>query len=290
MLGTLPRFLATSSLAAIFIGLPAQAPGQQKEANHRFKITIASSMDMDIQGQKQKLVADTEIIYSWMSKDRQRTLSFESMFVKVKKDDKPMMDTLMSRAKFTNTVDGKATVIELEKAPEALKNILQDSFGVPVCKVQIDEKGQEVKRTMVAGPGAKTIMDNGLVANALIFHTPFVRAKDEWQAESEMSMGNGGFAKGKLTYKKVPGEKDTQAFKVSGVLTNDGFTPPGSPMSIKKPKYVVGGNQVYDPTSQEWVSGRYTIDLSYVMSVDDKVVGTTKGNMILNFERLPGGK
>ena len=36
-----------------------------------------------------------------------------------------------------------------EKAPADLKKMLQDSFSVPLCKLQVDENGKEVKRQVV---------------------------------------------------------------------------------------------------------------------------------------------
>jgi hypothetical protein len=239
----LPHLLVSGYLGVVLIGTFAVAAEPDKEVAHQFKFTITANLEMDVQGKKQKVVGDTEANYKWTRNSRERILSFNSVSVKVNVDGKQMMNTFMSRAKVTNTADGKTDTVPVENAPEQLKTMLEDSFGVPICKLKLDEKGKEVKRTVVAGPGAKDFIDNGMIANALLFHPPVVRDQDEWQAAAEVSMGNGGYARGKLTYKKEDTGKGGESFKVSGTLTNDGFKKLGTQLTIRKVNYIVRGKQ-----------------------------------------------
>jgi hypothetical protein len=286
MSNTLQRFLGLGYVVALLVGTRALAADLDQATQHSFKISIASKVDMDIQGKVQKLDADTDLYYTWKRAGLERVLGFDSMQVKVNADGKPLMDTFMSREKFTNTDQGKTDEVPFEKAPDALKNILQDSFGVPVCKLDVDDNGKEKKRTVVAGPGAKDLIDNGTIANAVLFHPPYFRNQDEWQADAEISMGNGGYAKGKLTYKKTPGG----AIKVSGVLANDAYKQPGTPLTVKNARYVVSGEQTYDAAQQEWATGKFAINLSFQFVADDKAIGSAKGTMTIGFEKLPGKK
>jgi hypothetical protein len=112
-----------------------------------------------------------------------------------------------------------------------------------------------------------------------------MRDKNEWSAPTEVSMGNGGFAKGQLNYKKVEGGKNGQAVKVSGTLTNDGFAVPNSPLTMKSAKYVVDGVQTYDPAQKEWTSGKMNIDVSYEMAATGQPVGVAKGTMVVSLEK-----
>jgi hypothetical protein len=290
MQGSPLRQVAVAWLAAIFVGSVATAAEPGPEKTHHFKFTIAAKMDLVIEGKTQKLVTDTEFHYSWTQRGLERFLSLDSMRVKVVMDDKPMMDTFMSRAKFVDTRDGKTTEVPLEQAPEQLKKMLLDTFGVPVCAVELDESGNPVKRTLTAGPGAKAMVDNGVVANGLLFHTPYRPGQDEWQADNEVTMGSGGFARGKLTYKKVPGDKDGQVFNVSGTLACDNFKVPGTPLTHTNARYVVSGQQRYDPAKKEWVSGQLKMDVSYQMAFDEKPVGSAKGAMTIALEEIPGSK
>lgn len=173
------RFIGVSCLAVLLISVFAMAADTDKEAAHFFNIKIASNVDMEIQGKKQKLDADTELHYTWKRSGRERALSFESALVRANMDGKQLMNIFMSRAKFTNTEQGKTDVVPVENAPEELKKMLQDSFDVPVCKCQVDENGREVKRTIVAGPGAKALIDNGMIANAILFHPPMIKSTNK---------------------------------------------------------------------------------------------------------------
>jgi hypothetical protein len=281
------RSLAVKSLTLLLLGAFALAAAQDKKADHSYKVTIASQMDMEAQGQKQKIDADTEIRYTWRRNGKERTLIFDSFSVRAKNDGKEMMNTTMSREKIVNIKQGEKEEMTIEKAPEQVKKMLQDSFGAPVCQLQVDENGKELKRENVSGPDAMRFADQGMIANALLFHPPYPAGKEEWEADSEISMGNGGFAKGKLTYKKIAG-KEVQLVKVSGTLTKDSYRQLGTPVTFKDVRYVINGEETYDPARQEWTSGKLAIDASFQMTMDDKPLGSAKGKMTLSFERLAG--
>lgn len=280
--------LATT-LAPILSGASAHAPDANQSDS--FKLTIAAHTDMDIQGTKQVIDADTEVHYTWERRDSAWTLVFDSVLVKASRDGNQVMNTFMSRAKLTNTVEGKTEEWPLEKAPDQLKKMLQDSFGVPICLLQVDGNLTEVNRKIVAGPGAKEFIDQGMIANARLFHAPFMRARDEWVATAEISMGNGGFATGELMYKKPAAENGGQTVKVSGTLTSEGFNMPGTQLAIRKARYVVNGEQAYNPAQSAWVSGRLAIDVSYEIVTGDKPVASAKGTMVLSLDKLgPGNR
>jgi hypothetical protein len=177
-------------------------------------------MTVEVEGKKQSIAANTEVRYSWRRKDRERSLIVDSMLIKADRNGTEAMNTFMNRAKFINIQQGRTNESASENAPDRLKKMLQESFGTPLCTLQVDEQGREVKRNVIAGEGAKDLMDNGMVANALLFHPPFLRGVNEWSADAEVSMGNGGYAKGKLSYKKQAGGQSRQTCKVSGTLTN----------------------------------------------------------------------
>jgi hypothetical protein len=282
------RFFGVVALAALAPAAPIRAA--EPEAGSSFKVALVSRMDMEVQGQKQKLDGDTELRYTWQRNGREKTLRLDRTAVKASMNGQEMMNTSMSRAGVVNVRQTTKDDVPFDKAPPELQKQLQDSFGAPVCKIVVDEEGKEVKRQVVAGPGAKPLVDNGMIANALLFHPPFPAGRDEWQADTELSMGNGGYARGKLTYRKVPGGKGGQAVKVSGTLTNDAFPQPGTPLVIKAARYVVQGEQTYDPAQQEWVAGKLTIDVSFEMTANNQPLGSTKGTMGVTFERLAGNR
>lgn len=289
MLRTPFRLVGTGCLAIILIASAAVAADADTKAAHSFKVTITSKLEMEVEGKKQKVDTVTELHYTWQRGRGDRTLSLGSSFVKVNADGKPLMNSFMSRKKVTNTAEGRTDEVTFDEATDELKKVLQDSYSAPLCKLRVDENGREVKRTVVAGPGAKAVIDNGMIAIALLFHPPFMRGRDEWQAETEVSMGNGGFAKGKLTYKKVAGGKGGQAVQVSGTLTNESFQWPDKPVTIRNAKYAVRGEQTYDPAVGEWISGKLTVDVSFRMTAG-KSDSSAKGVSIWTFEKLPGNE
>ena len=204
MSGIVPRFVGAAALVFILMGACAKAA--DKEQSHSFKVTLESRVEIAAKSAKHQVDADTVMQYTWKRQGSERTLIFDSALVKVKNDGKQSMNTFMSRAKFANTKDDETKEVPFEKATDELKKMLRDCFDAPICKLQVDENGKEVKRTVVAGPGAKKLVDQGMIANALLFHPPFMRDQKKWSAPSEITIGNGGFVKGELTYETVDGK------------------------------------------------------------------------------------
>ncbi len=273
-------------LAILLIDNFTTATAQDKESTNSFQLTTASQLDMETHGQKKKFITDTDVRYSWHRKDMSRTLSFESMNCKIKIDEKETMSYLMSRAKFVMNRDDQKNEVLFENAPEALQKMLQDSFGTPVLQVQVDLNAKAIKKELIAGPGAKALVDEGVITNGLLFHPPFQQGKELWDAEMEVTMGNGRYAKGMLTYTKIKSNPKAVSVKVSGNLKNEGSKLPGVERGLMTAQYVISGEQLYDPVLQEWVSGTMKIDVSLTLQDDGKTVSTGKGNMKLSFRKL----
>lgn len=289
---SLTRFLVTSCFVMFLtVVYPLVALSKGKEASFSYQARITSRITMKIQGPEQKLEAETTFRYTWKRSQRESTLILDAAHVKAKQNGKELMNTFMSREKLKNISKGQIEEVRFEDAGEELKKMLRDSFGVPVCKLVTDKSGKEVKRTIVAGPGAKTLIENGMIANALLFHTMFPQDKNEWQASNEVSMGNGGYARGKLTYlKQADGKAGQTIVKVSGILSNDAFKQPGTRLTIKNARYVVSGNQTYDLALREWIAGKLSFEVSFLMESNDRPLGSAEGMMHVVLEMLPSGK
>ena len=284
---TRPRLVWVVCLAVNLFGAIALAADPDKGIAHHFKVSIESKMAMDVQGGKQKVDADTELRYNWTQNGGERVLSLESSHVKVNIDGKTLMDVFMSGEEFRAIEGGKTNVVPIQQAPDGLKKLLQDAFSKPVCKLEVDPNGKETKRILLVGDAAKQLVDNGLIANPILFHPPFMREAGKWKAGAEMTMGNGGFARGQLDYQKATGSAAAKVVKVSGTLTNESVKQPNSPLAIKNAKYVVLGEETYDTVQKEWVSGKLAIDATFDMAEGDKAIGGAAGTMVLNFTEVP---
>ena len=272
-------------LCILISALAAQldaAPPDGKPESHSFQVAIVSELQNKIGDMTQKIEATADIRYAWKNVDRDRILTFNQLGSKALMDGKLLIDNTMSRDKFIKVSEGMTTEIKSTEVPERLRKMLQASFGEPLCKVQRDADGKEVKRTIMSSPDAKVMIDNGMIVNALLFHPPYYAGKAEWQSDSEISMGNGGTAKGKLHYKKAEGN----TFQVAGVLSNDEFKMEATGLTLKNAKYIVEGSQRYDPAMREWVAGKMDIKVGYEMALGTTNLGTASGIMKLKFERI----
>src|SRR5262249_2506532 len=143
-----------------------------------------------------------------------------------------------------NTVNGLTQGKRFEDAPEAAKDMLKDSFGVPLCKIVLDKDGRETKRSFTAGPGAKLVLDLGLIATVRLFHAPFPAAQNKWKAPGEVPRGTPGcYARGELIYEKARRSRSGQTtVKVTGALSGDGAKIPAGGQ-FRKARYEIKGEQ-----------------------------------------------
>jgi hypothetical protein len=278
-------FLPAVACVAVALAAATAAPPDAKD--FRFKVAIKARTTMGADGQAQKVDGDTAFTYTWKRDGNVRTLVVESAEVRVVAGGQDVMNAKMSRAGFTEMKGGKATEVKIEDAPEQLKKMLTDSFGTPICKIEVDAAGKEVKRTVVAGAGAAALIDSGMIANATMFHPWYRGDRDEWQADLQVSTGN-GLVTGKVTYTKIPGGKGGQAVKVAGTITADGIKLTGG-VTVNNGKYTIKGEQTYDPVPGEWVAGNMTMDLDFKLTAGTKVI-PAKGEMAVTFELLPEKK
>ena len=203
-------------------------------------------------------------------------------------DGQEMVNSKMSRAGVFGTEGGKKISRKFEDSTKDQKKFLTDMFGSPICKIELDADGKEVKRTVVAGRGPVSVLDTGLVANCRFFH-PWYSPGDEWRLNQEISSGE-NVAKGPVTYKKMPaGKAGLQVVKMIGTLTADGVKDSDGD-TVKDSKFTVSGEQTYDTTRKEWVAGKLRMDVAFKMARDDKEVGAAKGEMTMTFEMLPDKK
>jgi len=273
---------------ALLLSISLSGAAEPKDpVSNSFKYVLVSKLEQTIQEKKQKIEAETEIGYTWKSSDREKTLHWNSVKIKASADGKEVMNSFASAEKWVNIERGEATEVGIDDAPEKLKQMLKDSFTAPLCTIQIDENGKEVKRKLVAGPGAKEWVDNGVFENSLVFHPPFMRDQDKWEAPMAIPTGLAGSIKGDVTYKKLDADKKRVKVSVAGELTADSVDVPGKGFSLNNAKYVIKGEQVFDLTQREWVSGKLTIEVSFELFAGKKQISTATGTIEANMEMLP---
>jgi len=260
---------------------PVLAENTQPQA-HAFKVSIQSKLDVATDGPKQTLDAETRLHYTWRTSGPQRELTLDSLYVKVSNNGMPMVESSMNKDKFVSIEQGTTNELLFDRAPAGIKNLLQDGFRAPLYHFQYDTGGNRAQQKVVAGPAAKSLVNNGMIANALIFH-PFHPGQDNWQSDAEFSMGNGGYATGKLDYRKTSGDK----YDIRGTLINAGYRQPETDVTVKDARYVVAGEETYNPQQKEWSAGRLAIDVSFKMFLSDKAIGTSTGKLDVTFEALP---
>ena len=271
---------------AILLGATLEAADSIPEKSASFEIKIEGVVDQELGPVKQNLITSTEFRYSWQRRGRECTLSVDEARTKVSMDGKEIMNAFLSREKFVYSQNGQIQEIPIEMAPDKLKEVLQ-TYGAPLCRLEVDDNGKELKRTIVAAGAAEIMIKNGAITNGCMFHPPYPPNDNEWSTKGEMVVGTNGLVTGTLNYKKAPTADAPHEVVVSGTLTNDAFMQPGTNIEHKNIRYVVEGKQVFDAAQQEWISGERTAKSTYRIFADGESVGTGAGTLKITFRKLP---
>jgi len=250
------------------------------ESSHRFRMQIKGDITTKIQETPElAVIANTLVQYRWKRMGNVQQLFVASQQVSAEMNGQLVMETTMSRERFSMRNQEGLTDIAFEEANPELQQLLIDSHEKPLCDIRIDDWGRKVERTDSANAGAKDTLANGVVENTRICHPPFP-GTDTWEAPCAISMGNGNFTRGNLQYKIVGNrsEHDKVDVEVSGQLTGSGKQ---GILEIRNAVHAVRGSQVYDVARREWLSADLHIDVGFDLYQDAEKVGHATGTMKL---------
>ncbi len=262
-------------LAAWLLCAPS---GAMAAVTNKYRVTMESAGTASAQGQSTTVKTSTRIDYKWAQSGYDRTLSFTDVSVRVEMNGNLVMDTTMSRKGSFNHLN-ETQSIPLERANDSLRAKLTEGFEVPFHRVTVDRRGKKRREKTIAGPGAKVLVDEGMILNASMAHPRFDDSSKEWTDDSRISIGNGGHTDGKLKLKRGDTRGTQTTVQVSGFLSQKKFVPAGAAIVLKDVQHVVQGSLVYDSRFKDWVSGRLNLDFAYSMERDGTEFGGARGTM-----------
>ena len=261
--------------------LPAQE--DTKGTAQAFQMNLESDLTMTVQGQKQKIDADTTFAYTHWSKPNQKLIGLDSMGIKVMIDGNTQMDTLMSKDQFATVENGEKNVIPVDEANEKLKAILQSSFGKPVFKLELDDDGAIVKQTIDPEAAKLAVVGADMAANTLLFHPVYVD-QAEFESKSSVGMGGGKVIGGTLTYKRGEPKDNLVPFTVTGKFVAESMVLQG--LNVANVSYDITGTQTYDSKAGHWSAGKFNMVVGYDMMARGNKIGNAAGNMVATMEAI----
>jgi hypothetical protein len=278
------RHLATIAIVALFASL-VRGDDKAKPVKRTFEITLDGVIDTESMNKRDRMKVDTRLRYALERSGAEAVLSLDEIELKTVMNEKPTLVSFMSRSRFHVNQNGLVKDQTADTADEKLKTMLRDSFGPPLVKFALDDSGKEIKRTEVAGPGAKAVLNREIVAYSRCFHAPFYKDKAKWDADVEMGGGNGGTVlSGVLTYERLPEKKNDRgiAFRVTGDLQPDVQRTVVGQLVTRRS---LTGQQIYSPELREWISGEWTIKMTMEME-GGKRFGSGSGTVIAKMRMI----
>jgi hypothetical protein len=199
--------------------------------------------------------------------------------MKFRLNDQTVVDSHLSRSRLQGQINPNSPVLDvsMKNAPPRLQEILK-MFDTTAATMLLDEDSRVVSRKFRTDAPFHAIIET-----VLSIHTPIPRAVAFWEAPTRLVMGHGQTAKGMLRFEK---EKESVAktgglvrVKVSGVLKAEGVV---AGNLIKDGTYTVTGEQLYEPSSREWRSARWSVVVdNELANPAGIVIARAKGNMLV---------
>src|SRR5271165_6184592 len=162
-----------SCFTIIVVGA-ASLCAEPDSASARFRLSLKANSKADIHGKSLPMETDCTLDYTLRRKGQEVEVLMDSMSVRTKEDGKERIDALMSRERVRTVKDGKVEEdVARQDMTERQRKAMDEMFGTPLCKIEIDEEGKELKRTVIPGPAANVFAPNGGIANTRLFHVAF---------------------------------------------------------------------------------------------------------------------
>ncbi len=255
------RHLATIAIVALFASL-VRGDDKTQPVKHTFEVTLVAVIETDSLNRKDRRKEENRVKYALEHNGKETTLSLDEIEMRTVVNEKPTLEALMNGSRFHVNQNGSVKDFTADTADEKLKTMLRDSFGPPLVKFALDDGDKEIRRTEVAGPGAKGVLNREVIANARCFHAPFYADKTKWDASVEMGGGSGGtIVSGILTYERLPAKKNDHSinFRVTGDMQPDVQRTAVGQIATRRS---LTGEQVYSPELREWISGDWAIKMT----------------------------
>ena len=211
-------------------------------------------------------------------------LSLHSAEFQMRRNEQSILASRLSRKGFQGRFQpgGPMLNVTYNNAPDMLKERLK-RMDTPVASILLDENSRVLDRRVIPqGPMF------AIIETLLSIHTPIPKDAAFWEAPTQLAMGHGQTAKGKLRFEKVKQALDKTAglvnVKVSGTLKAEGAV---VGRLIKDGNYIVTGEQSYDPKSREWKTARWAVVVDTELADQTgTTVAHAKGKMIVQSRAL----
>ncbi|HYW77924.1 MAG TPA: hypothetical protein VE890_00035, partial [Thermoguttaceae bacterium] len=223
-------------------------------------------------GQQSVVDERTQSVYSWHWQGNEAALVLHRIDFEVSADDQLAMKSSMTRSRRVVEQDDVTLDDAFADLNPQWQEVLESSFDTPLCNLVIDDGGNQLQRTVTDRPGAKMVIDRGIVANARLFQGPFPSGRNAWEAAAEIAVPH--YASGTLAYEivdppTVTGD-DLIEVHVSGKLVGTPAT--GSPgtesfdteaADVGNVSYTLEGTVVYSRRMQQWIAGNLEAELTF---------------------------
>jgi hypothetical protein len=223
-------------------------------------------------------------------------LALHSSEMTIRQGGQPILETRMDRNRLQGrlTPDAPTMNVTVGDAPPMVQEILK-RFDTVSATMSINDDYKEMGRKFRYEGAQRAVTET-----ILSIHTPIPKGVDSWETPTQLAMGHGQTAKGKLRFEKEKDKASASAkptgdgakssdivkVKVSGVLKAEGVV---AGRFIKDGTYTVTGEQTYDMHTKEWTSSRWSVVVANDLANQaGQTVAQARGTMTVQSTALVG--
>jgi hypothetical protein len=211
-------------------------------------------------------------------------LALHSSEMTIRQGGQPVLETRLDRNRLQGRLAPEAPVMNVtaRDAPLIVQEILK-RYDTVWATMSINDDYKEMGRKFrYEGPM------RAVTETILSIHTPIPKGADSWESPTQLAMGHGQTAKGKLRFEKIKPaatakgqdaarSTDVVTVKVSGVLKAEGVV---AGRFIKDGTYTVTGEQTYDMHTKEWIASTWSVVVANdLVNQTGQTVAQARGTM-----------
>ncbi len=213
-------------------------------------------------------------------------LSLHSTEMTFRQGGQAVLETKITRSRFQGRLQPDSPIMSVtaNDAPPMLQEILK-RFDTVSATMAINDDYKEIGRKFRFEGAQRAVTET-----ILSIHTPIPKGVDSWESPTQLAMGHGQTAKGRLRFEKEKSavgksSSDVVKVKVSGVLRAEGVV---AGRFIKDGTYTVTGEQTYDTHTNEWTSSRWSVVVANELANPaGQTIANARGTMTVQ-SRGPG--
>lgn len=248
-----------------------------------FDLTASGRTTITQTSGTQVLDGRVELKYAHQKTDGGIFLNLYSMGLNLKQDGTVTDDSVMTRDKIVEGEGFQKVETDFSDLEPEQQDAIAGAFATNLCKILLDANQNELGREIISQAGFSLVKE-GSVNSMRLMHGPYYRGLADWDGVKRIPMTKGLVLDCPLHYARAGRRGDD--IDISGTLSKPEVDSPESDVSMKDVLCKLSGEETYDESVGEYVSGKMTLSYHFQVLQGGVQVGTMDGTEDMVLKRV----